>query len=336
MPIQPLSWIDKLIRWISALPGPSWLAYVIGLIAAALLIVSLEWLDGGQSFPNYDSSEVSNAIWIILPLAILHYINRHASEALKVFRPLLSGGEKLYLQWKAKISNVPPLWAWIAFAISALFVFLNLLSSQSEFVEMVGISQFTEAIRIMFGASALAISFTLFVQVIRHLFIVHTLHKGVKAVNLFQLDAPHAFSTLTSRIGAGLALITVFSLLQNSSYDSALAPFDFLTFVIAIIAFVFPLLIMRRKLNQEKSKIINQGNLRLEALYQKINQYVDADQYAKVGDLKQAMETLIIERDEILKISTWPWEARTLRGFSSTILIPILLWFITRLLERFL
>ncbi len=47
------------------------------------------------------------------------------------------------------------------------------------------------------------------------------------------------------------------------------------------------------------------------------------------------MTSLLLERETLKKISTWPWEAETMRGFLSSVGLPILLWFITTYLGRF-
>jgi hypothetical protein len=36
----------------------------------------------------------------------------------------------------------------------------------------------------------------------------------------------------------------------------------------------------------------------------------------------------------LARLPTWPWQANLLRGFVTALLLPILIWFATRLLER--
>jgi hypothetical protein len=49
--------------------------------------------------------------------------------------------------------------------------------------------------------------------------------------------------------------------------------------------------------------------------------------------LNQLVASLITTRDELAKISTWPWESRTLAGFISVFLLPLLVRLSTMLLE---
>ena len=48
-----------------------------------------------------------------------------------------------------------------------------------------------------------------------------------------------------------------------------------------------------------------------------------------------AITTLIRERELYARISTWPWDAGTIRGFASTLLLPIFLLLVAQLIERF-
>ena len=63
---------------------------------------------------------------------------------------------------------------------------------------------------------------------------------------------------------------------------------------------------------------------------------VENSDYDNLKGMETAIGTLIRERELFAKISTWPWDPGTFRGFASTLLLPIFLWLITRLLERFL
>jgi len=42
------------------------------------------------------------------------------------------------------------------------------------------------------------------------------------------------------------------------------------------------------------------------------------------------------ERERIAGASTWPWEAKTLRGFATTLLLPLLTWLVTSVFGKVL
>jgi hypothetical protein len=63
---------------------------------------------------------------------------------------------------------------------------------------------------------------------------------------------------------------------------------------------------------------------------------VNSDKYDDMGGLNSALSALVAERGLLQGISTWPWEVSTLGGFVSSLLLPIVLLFVARLLERLL
>jgi hypothetical protein len=52
--------------------------------------------------------------------------------------------------------------------------------------------------------------------------------------------------------------------------------------------------------------------------------------------IKHTLDGLIAERGVLEKVSTWPWEPETVRVVVTALLLPVVLWIITRILERLL
>jgi hypothetical protein len=42
----------------------------------------------------------------------------------------------------------------------------------------------------------------------------------------------------------------------------------------------------------------------------------------------------LAERDLLMKLSTWPWTTATIRGFGSALLLPVVIFVITRGIDR--
>jgi hypothetical protein len=101
-------------------------------------------------------------------------------------------------------------------------------------------------------------------------------------------------------------------------------------------SFVLPLHGMHQRLVKEKERLIAEANRRIEILIARLHQQIDTQNLEKIGELNSAMAALITECDLLDKISTWPWKPATLRGFVSSVMLPIALWFITRILGQFI
>ena len=50
--------------------------------------------------------------------------------------------------------------------------------------------------------------------------------------------------------------------------------------------------------------------------------------------LNAQMASLVVERDVLAKMSTWPWDTATLTALVTTLILPTILWLLTHMLER--
>jgi hypothetical protein len=222
----------------------------------------------------------------------------------------------------------------------ALYNHLSLVAKRSfEVFQPVLLDVLTSLISIAFLYAVTIFSFScmfaLLFQTIRQLRRVNDLHQRADKIDLFQLEPVHAFSSLTARTGIGLILFIVYSgLVESSNITDANLAGLVIFGVLAVFVFTLPLLGMRKRLKIEKAQLIGDVNERIKVTIGRIHDQVDSNQHEKVGELRTAMSALIEERNLIAAISTWPWDPSTLRGFASTLLLPIFLWLITSLLER--
>ena len=63
---------------------------------------------------------------------------------------------------------------------------------------------------------------------------------------------------------------------------------------------------------------------------------VDRDDLSGSDGQNKALASLIAERDLVNRLSTWPWQAGTAGAVASAILLPIVLFLLTRFLDRVL
>ncbi len=106
--------------------------------------------------------------------------------------------------------------------------------------------------------------------------------------------------------------------------------------VLTLAAFVLPLWIAHQRLVGEKQRLLAEVNQRVEALLSQLHQFLDENKLSDVGQLNEAVSGLIVEREVLNKIPTWPWRAGTLSGFLTATLLPIVLFLIQVVLGRIL
>jgi hypothetical protein len=173
---------------------------------------------------------------------------------------------------------------------------------------------------------------------IRRLAQIIQLHRRVDRVDLYHQDSLRAFSRFSSTTAFALLL----TILVNSPWyiESAgdLEELIFYMFIslLSMVVFVVPLLGLRRKINAARDEKVSDIMADLDLIAGSISQAVRQGQLEKVESLKIGMDGLRLQRDELRKLHTWPWSTATIRAFWSAFLVPIILWLVTRILERFI
>ncbi|MGH2537351.1 MAG: hypothetical protein ACRDHL_08165 [Candidatus Promineifilaceae bacterium] len=166
--------------------------------------------------------------------------------------------------------------------------------------------------------------------------LVNRLHRQATRINLLQPAPIHAFSALTARTGGGLILFSLYLVALNATQglDAGSIGAIVLTVLLGGASFILPLLGMHERLVAEKGRLLAEANRRLEAIFAELYGRVDADDLESMAEVNDAMASLVLGRDLLAKLSTWPWQAGTLRGFISAAVLPILLWLAIATLER--
>jgi hypothetical protein len=340
----PSSWIDRLVRWIDRFPGSTWLFYAIALGVSVLLNNAVLWIDGGLQAGVFDGGLSIFAFYTIYWIALYHYLTRHASWALKSFRPLLDVGDPDFRKIDFELATLPRNLGWLSvltgIAIAMMETLSNLASSIGPVADqaqtVLPTAYFTTA-TVFFASCFFAFVF----RTIRQLRLVSRLHEQATGIDLLSLHAPHAFSRLTARTGLGLILLLIIISLPapwETSTVYSISAFDVVFYagmaLLAIIVFIIPLQGMRARLQQEKHRALDEVDELYRTASGRLYGNVRNDSYEDTGQTKDAMSALLMHRDRLNKISTWPWDPGTIRGFTSALLLPIFLILVAQLLER--
>ena len=103
---------------------------------------------------------------------------------------------------------------------------------------------------------------------------------------------------------------------------------------IAVVCFVIPLQGMHNRIAAEKKRLRAEANARLEATIQQQYHHVDLQDLAEAEPLNRQLASLVTTREIIDKIPTWPWEPKTLTGFISALLFPLVVRSIIEVISR--
>jgi len=174
-------------------------------------------------------------------------------------------------------------------------------------------------------------------QAARQLWMVDLIHGLAEHVNLLRVKPFYAFSGLTSRTGMSFLVLAYFiaAVRPDIVRDTpALQVLIVAMLPTAVACFVLPLYGMHLRLVAEKDRLLADANARLETVLARLHARVDKEILTDADQLFHQLSSVAAEREAISRLSTWPWEAKTVTGFLSTLVLPVLLWLVQRLLGR--
>ncbi len=338
------SWANLLAEAIDRLPGPAAISYLALGLLLALSSHVLRWADGSIPFGAWDPIRIAETSLVVLPIALLHYLGRHARRAFELFRPALEDGDATSDAYPYRLSVAPAKGSLIVSVISVPLALLSLSGDPDGY----GLNSGSSAITIVYTAGIACFSFAaigiLLFQSLRQLRLVNQLYALATNISLFHPRPIHAFSTLTARTGISFLLfgyIGVFVIwTANISSPTPMSLQDLGIFVfvalIAVASFVVPLLGIHNRLDDEKDRLLAQVNQRIQSILGTLHSQIDDQDLQRMDNINHALASLIAERELLNRVATWPWKPETLRGFVSAVALPVIVWLVTTLLGRVL
>jgi hypothetical protein len=136
----------------------------------------------------------------------------------------------------------------------------------------------------------------------------------------------------------GIVLVLIIGYFMDPfALDNVLSILSYaVTVFLAIAVFAMPIMGIRDRIEEEKERVLNRTSDLLQIAGDSLHGKVMNNDYSGMTEAEAAISALMHERDLYGRISTLPWDPGALRTLGSALLLPIALWLITRLLERFL
>lgn len=335
------SWLDRLTDAIARLPGPSGVWYLaLGLLLALVRTIT-GWVDGSYPFPTLFRVHVLDGLIPVYFVFVIHALDELARRAIADYRPVLRGGADEYAGLTYRLTTLP--WGWgLAFGIvgfvgGALYIPFLLSPADveaSHYLTPVSIgvdtvlSGFAGVGMWMFGYHS--------VHQLRTISRIYTQHTDV---SIFNAGPLYALSRVTAVTSISLLLFIYVYLAFygdwqiNSPSNALLVGLILLT---AVLTFALPLSGAQRLLRSAKNARLSAIALRLESAADALHAKTDAAEFTDETDhIAGTIDGLIKERDVVTKAKTWPWEPGALRAVATAVILPIVIWIITRVLERF-
>jgi hypothetical protein len=336
----PPSWVDRLTAWLDRSAWSFWIAIAIGATGAVLATNVLWWLEGGE----VGTFDVYFVVFGLLPfyaIALIRHLDRVATDALTRFRPLLGIDDAAFTELAYRMTTLPSRPALVIPLVIAAGGALSALYDPAAH-RLSGVAIGLAAAH-LFWESVINVTVVVLIQKIaRYLRDVDRIHRQADDVNLLDPAPIYAFSRLTSQAALGLLVLiaalvsTAGAFLFTSDEATRLAVgFTYAAFAaMAISSFVLPLWGMHRRLVAEKERLQSASSVRLTALLTELDHDVAGVRLARADGLNKLLASVLSERDVLARLPTWPWQAATLRGFVSALLLPVVVYLLARAAER--
>ena len=350
------SWVDRVTDWVRGLPLHYPVVYLIPVVVLFGITTSIKWADGSYQaayeagnheglfkfgpFFFYPFHAIPELV-AFYALALIHYLDDVAKHALATYGPAMKTDEATYRDLEYRLTKMPALPTFLASLAGAVFAALVLLTLGYL------LPGFMSRLLLFTSPAATAIESGVFIllwwiwaaliyHTVRQLRLVSHIYNRYTRIDLFNLDPLYAFSWLTARTGIGWVAATYAFILTAPGLMENVITLGIMVFnvLFAVIAFAWPLVGIHRKLEAAKSERIYAANQSFEALSTELRRRTDAGDFTRMTEMKDGMEAVNHEREILSQVHTWPWQRETVGGLSTALFLPLIIWLITRLLER--
>lgn len=338
----PASWVDRLSDRIKKLPVPVWATFLCVALALVLIRSVIGWIDNSYPVGTFFKIHILDGFTTFYLLVILYYMDERTTAALAIFRPVLTVDAEGYEALRYQTTTMPARVTLIVGLVGLIFGLAYLPMFDTE-ADLLAAKYFTSPAATFYDIAVTGIQWTInFVFIyhtIRQLRLVSQIYTRHTRVSIFDTGPLYALSRVTSATTvAMLVLIYVYVAFYGDwqvGDNTTNLIVGGTSVVLALVTFVWPLFGAHRLLQDEKERRKGDIARRIEATADALHLKADAGDYANIGDLNHTIEGLTREQAIVSKASTWPWDPEALRAVVTALLLPVIIWVITRLLERF-
>jgi hypothetical protein len=328
--------VSRFLHWTDGLPGHGW--WVFPTLAVLLFgyAHAIVWATGRVPFGVIEPTITVGVAYGPFLLAVLAASNAIAKRSLVAFWPATGWPESDRAAWAAAFVNTPGPWGWVSLAIGIPLAIGSFLSAPTSWV---GVGDDRLVLFIAY-LPALVLGYSMapaaFVHTVRQLRLVSRIHREATAIDPFDRGPVYAFSRLTVMTGLAYVLVGFYSLTVNGAFAAGnLVAVVLLaaSLLVGVATFVVPLWGLHERLVDEKSVLLRGVEDRIGRMGAEMYRRIDAGEFDGSKVLSDALGGMSTLRDRIQRLPTWPWPPQLLRGFVSALVLPLVIYVLTRLVS---
>lgn len=330
----PPSALNRLFARVEGLPGGGWWVYPLAYVALVAYHHVALWMIGSVPVGSLSLDGVPGIMYGPYGLGAMHVIFRLAGPTMDTFRPASGLSDEAFARRRYELVTLRPGRIIVPLAIGVIVAVASLLSAPPDSLVPYGGTR--GAAFLVLGPAAIfgyAVSLLSIYATGHVLVMIHRLHLDATALDPFDTAPIFAFSRVTSLVGVLYVFSAYYTFLFNAAFQVGNAiGIAMLAGIILMgtASFIVPLWSIHGRLADEKAILERGASQRARALQEDLYRRVDAGNVAGIKDLTDAAAGIHAASDRIARLPTWPWPPQVLRGFLSAILLPVIVFLITR------
>jgi hypothetical protein len=331
------SWFDRLGGLVARIPLSEWVLFPLLFALLGVFSQLPTWVDGSIPWGHFESQHLLTAVWLVFPIALKLHLDRLARGSFDQLESWLGMEADAAAILRTRLTQLPARPAFLAGVLGVLSFWLLYLLSPGLFVAVR-----SSALNAAVSLALLTFNFALVAAMIYHTFhqlrAVSEISASARRVDLLHLDPFYALSSVPAHTGISWMIVLYVSV---AAIPGMLASPLALGLIVlqtaaALAAFGLPLLGIHGRLSEEKSRLLSEVAQRLRLAVAELHRRTDQMELAEMHAIHKMLLSLIAERELLEKTPTWPWEPGTPVAVITALLLPVGLFLIQRMLERFI
>jgi hypothetical protein len=328
--------VSRFLAWTDGLPGHGWWVFPALAVLLFAWAHAILWASGRSPFGVVEPVIAVGVVYGPFLLAILAGANFVSKRSLVTFWPATGWPEADRAGWAAAFVDTPGPWGWVSLVIGVPLAIGSFLSAPAGLLGE-GSDRFVLLVAYL---PALILGYSMapaaFVHTLRQLRLVARIHREATAIDPFDRGPVYAFSRLTVLTGLGYVLVGYYSLTVNGAFTAGnvLAVGALVvSLIVGIATFVVPLWGIHERLVDEKATLVRGVEDRIGRISTEMYRRIDAGEFDGTKVVSDALAAVASLRERIQHLPTWPWPPQLLRGFVSALILPLVIYVLTRLVS---
>lgn len=331
-------WVERVKAAVESLPFPAAVAYLLAGVVSVGLFMLNDWLALGRPMEALGPFHLVLALEPVYALALIHLLDAQAGRALAGMRALIKPPDA-YDALRRELTTLPAGRAWLGgfggLLVGLTAILLGRIALPAAFRPYMAMGAARPFVEAWLALSWFVIG-TLLVHTQHQLTAISRIYTQHTVIDLDNYQPLFHFSAVSALTAVGLLLIpyTWYVAVPNLIREPMGVVFGALFLAFGAIAFLWPLVGARNLIAAAKGRALEENAQALREARGKL--YADATRgdLSDANELSDALAAIRAERDALLRIPAWPWEAGTIRSVIVALALPVVIWLLQFALER--